>query len=150
MNAILSLTAFAFLLFLLANYYDSPASAEDVAAVVSLADHSHSKDAQAVVKAFLSKTPNPTNGQLRELKKDLDKVIVRDIAQSVTGDMLTGSQDKPQQANTKMENRPFDEMGWAEKMEFVALKALPYATVLSLIGMIAMALVRLNQRWIKD
>lgn len=84
---ILVLVVLAISIVYLANYW-SPANANDVQSLVKKAEGN--EQAFAVLTEALKKSPTPSNAEMSELRRKVDRILVAHTVQQVTGDHSLG------------------------------------------------------------
>ena len=92
-----------------------PASAEDLNAVVALADSSTA--ARTILVGALKETPNPNRGELRLLRSRMNEVIVTETARAVTGDKTIETPTERASARETQEASRIDQLAaksWGE------------------------------------
>lgn len=117
-------------------YEYSPAPLEEIKTVSVMAKEN--QEAQEVLKQFLASTPDPTRSALWDVEKKVNSILVRSFSEEVTGTRVS----PPQTAWEEVRGR-YDQTTslrwaaiptWQKKMEWLALKALPFMLGLVIIA----------------
>lgn len=118
------------------SYEYSPAPLKEIKTVSVMAEDN--QEAQEVLKQFLASTPDPTRSALWDVEKKINSILVRSFSEKVTGASVSPPQTAWEEVRGRYEQTTslqwVDIPTWQKKIEWLALKALPFMLVLVVIA----------------
>lgn len=126
LNVVLVVGLFVFLG--ITGYTNSPAPLEEIKTVSVMAKDN--QEAQEVLKQFLASTPDPTRSALWDVKEKINSILVRSFSEEVTGTSVSPPPTAWEEVRGRYDQTTSLQWAclptWQKKMEWLALKALPF------------------------
>ena len=137
LNVVLFLGLIVFLL--ITGYEYSPAPLKEIKTVSVMAKDNW--EAQEVLKQFLASTPDPTRSALWDVEKKINSILVRSFSEEITGTSVSPQKTAWEEVHGRYDQTISLQWGsistWQKKMEWLALKALPFMLVMVVITLCA-------------
>lgn len=128
-------------------YEYSPAPLEEIKTISVMAKDN--QEAQEVLKQFLASTPDPTRSALWDVEKKINSILVRSFSEEVTGTSVSPQKTAWDDVRDRYDQTISLQWGtietWQKKMEWLALKALPFMlglVVIAFCGQLFFSMVR--------